>query len=90
MDYLPSSFVYRAALLPVVLFVSLILFLGFLFSLASLKAHSEHVHVPSELPWVGKRRELLSSIRANWRGLIESVPLYLEGYGKVNSRPILS
>ncbi|KAJ7753620.1 cytochrome P450 [Mycena maculata] len=81
-DHLPSSLFFRLSLVPVVLLVPLVLFFGFLFSLASLKAHSEHVHVPSEVPWVGKRRELLGSIRANWRGLVKSMPLYLEGYGK--------
>lgn len=52
---------------------------------SSLVAHREHGHAPSGVPWVGKRREFLGSIKANWRGLVDSVPLFLDGYRKVIS-----
>ncbi|KAJ7763220.1 cytochrome P450 [Mycena maculata] len=81
-DYLPSSFLYRAALVPVVFLGSLLAFFVFLFVVASLKAHTEASRVPAELPWVGRKNELFGSLKANWRGLWNSIALYLEGYGK--------
>lgn len=82
----PSAVLYGVALLAATLLGALILFIVFLVVVASLKARDEHSRVPSELPWVGKERESFASLKANWRGLIKSIPLYLEGYTKVGWR----
>jgi hypothetical protein len=85
-DYLPSSFLYRAALVPLVLVGFVTTLVIFLFIVASVKAHTEHSRVPADLPWVGHNNErFFGSLKANWRGLWSSIALYLEGYGKVCS-----
>ena len=65
------------------LFAVLFLFL-FLLIVSSLKAKSEHSLIPSGLPWMGKpASNFFKSLRTNFRGLIDSVRLYKEGYRKV-------
>ncbi|KAJ6528397.1 cytochrome P450 [Mycena sp. CBHHK59/15] len=88
-DYLPSSLLYRAALVPAVLLGSLVAFFVFLFFVASLKAHTEHSRVPAELPWVARDNELFGSLKANWRGLWKSIAIYLEGYGKFSKSNLI-
>ena len=36
------------------------------------------------IPWVGKRKELFSKTRVNWRGLTRTQELIAEGYNKVH------
>ncbi|KAF5366267.1 hypothetical protein D9758_005804 [Tetrapyrgos nigripes] len=61
----------------------LLLLLLFLFIVSSTKSSKEHTSVPEHLPWVGREStQFLASIRANYRGLVDSVRIYREGYRK--------
>ena len=55
----------------------------FLFIVTTLKAYNEHGILPRSLPWSGKRKQLLASLRANIRGATQSEKLFTEGYYKV-------
>ncbi|KAJ7648218.1 cytochrome P450 [Mycena polygramma] len=77
-----ASLLHSIFLLFVGVLAPLTLLFTFLFIVASLKASKEHASVPSAVPWMGKRDELLSSIRANVRGFVKSAALYTEGYRK--------
>ncbi|KAJ7053953.1 cytochrome P450, partial [Mycena amicta] len=91
MDYLPSSILYRVALVPVVLAGSLASFVLFLFLVASIKAYTEHSRVPAHLPWVGQKDGdvVFRSFIANWRALWNSFALYIEGYGKFTKSDVI-
>jgi hypothetical protein len=83
-----TSFLHSASaasgLASIALFSSSSLLLPFLLFVSSQKASREHKIVPSQLPWVGKiPTQLFASIRANYRGLVDSVDLYTAGYRKV-------
>ncbi|KAF7297355.1 hypothetical protein MIND_00969000 [Mycena indigotica] len=54
----------------------------FLFFVSDLKARKEHARVAG-LEWMGKDpNQFFSAIRANYRGLVDSVALYRAGYKK--------
>ncbi|KAH8824882.1 cytochrome P450 [Flagelloscypha sp. PMI_526] len=57
-------------------------FITFLVVFAVVRASQDHAKVPKNLPWVGKHRELFSSLRANFRGFTRSQSLFVEGYQK--------
>ena len=76
LPYLLSAFS-----LGLVALSALVLF--FLFIVTALKANREHGILPASLPWVGKKTQLLSSLRANLRGAKQSTKLFTEGYYKV-------
>ncbi|KAJ7500864.1 cytochrome P450 [Mycena galericulata] len=61
----------------------------FAFLVVSFQARTEHARVPSEIPWVGNRNEIFGSLRVNWRGLVDSIALYMEGYSKLSRRGLI-
>ena len=75
------TYILSAFSLGLVALSSLVLF--FLFIVTSLKANREHGILPASLPWVGKKKQLLTSLRANVRGATQSAKLFTEGYYKV-------
>ncbi|KAJ7042980.1 cytochrome P450 [Mycena alexandri] len=81
-DYLRYTLPYHLSLLSGVVLGLFSLLFVFLFFVSNLKARKEHASVPSSLPWVGTKPELFSAIRANFRGLIDSVNLFTQGYRK--------
>lgn len=75
---------YYLTLVSLAALASLLLFFVFLFFVSNLKASKEHALVPAGLPWMGvDPSEYFSAIRANFRGLVDSVALYTAGYRKV-------
>lgn len=61
----------------------------FLLCMASARARKEHATVPTHLPWTGRHNQLFASIRANYRGLVNSVQLFRSGYREVSSNYFL-
>ncbi|KAJ7454982.1 cytochrome P450 [Mycena galericulata] len=80
LDHIPFILPFHFALLSAVIFGPLTLLFVFLFFVSNLKARKEHASVPSSLPWVGTKPQVFSAIRANFRGLVDSVALYTQGY----------
>lgn len=85
LDYIRSTLPFHLALLSAVFFGLLSLLFVFLFFVSNLKARKEHASVPSSLPWMGTKPQAFSAIRANFRGLVDSIALYTQGYRKVSS-----
>ncbi|KAJ7460275.1 cytochrome P450 [Mycena latifolia] len=79
--YVQSSLPFHAAFLFAAVFGPLSLLFIFLFTVASLKASKEHASIPQGLPWMGTRKEFLSSMRANYSkaGLVYVVPTWTRG-----------
>ncbi|KAE9389808.1 cytochrome P450 [Gymnopus androsaceus JB14] len=84
LDYIPFNFPYHFLLfLSLALFSLLSLTIVFVFFVTNIKANREHGIVPKSLPWVGRQQgQLFSAIRSNFRGLVNSVTLFREGYTK--------
>ncbi|KAF9075522.1 cytochrome P450 [Rhodocollybia butyracea] len=70
--------------LPLVGLVGLsILLLIFFFSVQTQKATRDHSVIPNAFPWVGRNKnEIFSSVRSNYRGLVNSVQHFKAGYRK--------
>lgn len=84
LDYIRYSLPYHLSIISLVAASTLSLLIVFVFIISSLKARREHGIVPKHLPWSGRQQEqILASIRANYRGLVDSVHLFKEGYRKV-------
>ncbi|KAJ7730246.1 cytochrome P450 [Mycena maculata] len=81
-DYFRSTLPYHLLLFTVALSGLLTLLLVFLFFVSNIKARKEHASVPSSLPWMGTKPQAFSAIRANFRGLVDSIALYTQGYRK--------
>lgn len=84
LDHILYKVLYHLSLIAFALLGLLFLLFAFLFVLSSFKASKEHASVPACLPWMGRQEQLLASIRANFRGLGNSVKLFTEGYGQVS------
>ncbi|KAJ6578775.1 cytochrome P450, partial [Mycena vulgaris] len=82
LDYVRYTLPFHLSLLSAVVFGPLTLLFVFLFFVSSLKARKEHASVPASLPWMGTKPQLFSAIRANFRGLVDSIALYTQGYRK--------
>ncbi|KAF7321139.1 hypothetical protein HMN09_00202000 [Mycena chlorophos] len=66
----------------VALSTPLILLFVFLFFVSDVKARKEHALTPG-FEWMGRNsNEFFAAIRANFRGLVDSVALYRAGYAK--------
>ena len=77
---------YYLSIISLVAALTLSFLIVFVFVVSCLKAHREHGIVPKDLPWSGRQhRQVLASIRANFRGLVDSVHLFKEGYRKVTT-----
>jgi hypothetical protein len=83
LDYFYSTLPFHVALVTAAVSGLLSLLFVFLFFVSNLKARKEHASVPSSLPWMGTKPQIFSDIRANFRGLVDSVALYTQGYRKV-------
>ena len=81
MDWSSLPYLLSAFSIGLVVLSSLVLF--FLFIVTGLKANREHGLLPASLPWVGKEKQLFTSLRANVRGATQSAKLFTEGYYKV-------
>jgi hypothetical protein len=82
--FIRHSLPYHLSIVSLVAASTLALLIIFVFIVSSLKAHREHNIVPKHLPWSGRQDgQILASIRANWRGLVNSVNLFKDGYRKV-------
>ncbi|KAJ7805886.1 cytochrome P450 [Mycena olivaceomarginata] len=83
LDYFYSTLPFHLALFTAAVSGLLSLLFIFLFFVSNLKARKEHASVPPSLPWMGTKPQIFSAIRANFRGLVDSVALYTQGYRKV-------
>lgn len=83
LDYIPTSL--SLSLIVSLVSVSVFLFnITFFFIVQNTKAIRDHRVIPNVLPWIGKDKdEIFSSLRANYRGLTNSVELFRTGYRKV-------
>jgi hypothetical protein len=88
MDFFSFSYYLALGSLAVVGGVACIAIL--LLGTIALKATREHALLPSSIPWVGRFDQLLSSLRANWRGATQSASLFAECYDKVHGVPQMS
>ncbi|KAJ7859036.1 cytochrome P450 [Mycena olivaceomarginata] len=74
LDCFYSTLPFHVALVTAAVSGLLSLLFVFLFFVSNLKARKEHASVPSP--------QIFSAIRANFRGLVDSVALYTQGYRK--------
>lgn len=63
----------------------IVLVVLFFFTVTCLKAYREQSILPKEIPFLGKKDELLASVRANVRGASDSFRLFTEAYEQVSS-----
>ncbi|KAF8202595.1 cytochrome P450 [Mycena galopus ATCC 62051] len=82
LDYVYSTLPLHLALFTTAVSGLLSFLFVFLFFVSNLKARTEHASVPPSLPWMGTKREIFSAVRANFRGLVDSIALYTQGYRK--------
>ena len=83
-NYVFYSLPYYLSIIGLGIVLTLSCLIVFLFTVSSLKAHREHGIVPKTLPWSGRQHgQILASTIANYRGLVDSVRLFKEGYRKV-------
>ncbi|KAL0068018.1 hypothetical protein AAF712_004921 [Marasmius tenuissimus] len=69
---------------------SIILVILFFFTVTCLKAYREQSILPKELPFLGKKDELLASVRANVRGASDSFRLFTEAYEQYSVKGLVS
>jgi hypothetical protein len=81
MDLSSLPYFLSAFSLGLIALSTLVLF--FLFIFICIQVNREHGLLPASLPWVGKEKQLLTSLRANVRGATQSAKLFTEGYYKV-------
>ena len=79
--YLLSVFRFSLGLVTLSALVLLVVFID-----TVLKANREHGLLPASLPWVGKKKQLFASLRANLREAKQSAKLFAEGYYKAFNR----
>ncbi|KAJ6454267.1 cytochrome P450 [Mycena vitilis] len=89
LDYVLYTLPCHLALLTAGVFGPLTLLFVFLFFVSNLKARKEHASVPASLPWMGTKPESFSAIRANYRGLVDSIALYTQGYRKFSKADLI-
>ncbi|KAF9075520.1 cytochrome P450 [Rhodocollybia butyracea] len=81
LDYL--SLLSPLPLVGLVGFSTLLLNFIFFFIVQTQKATRDHSVIPNALPWIGRdKNEIFSSVRSNYRGLVNSVQLFKAGYQK--------
>lgn len=83
-NYILHSLIHYLFIISLVAGSTLLFLIVFVFTVSSLKGRREHGIIPKDLPWSGRQQgQILASIRANYRGLVDSVHLFKEGYRKV-------